>query len=235
VRHRTPFDQNETVRLATISMQATRAPCQDDASRLVSPYARPVPPDASRRSERSRRAILTAATDLVHEVGYRKLTIEAIAARAGVGKQTIYRWWPSKGAVVLDGFLAAVNENPDDLSLPDTGDVATDLRAVVRAIVAELADPTLSGTTRALMIEMQDDAEFSGMVLDRLLGPQLRAIADRLRAAQDAGQLRADLDLTVAVELLVGPLYHRWLLRTAPLTEAYADTVTDLALRAMSR
>jgi AcrR family transcriptional regulator len=193
-----------------------------------------VPPDPTRRSERSRRAILTAATDLVREIGYRKLTIEAIAARAGVGKQTIYRWWPSKGAVVLDGFLAAVNENPDDLSLPDTGDVAADIRMVVRAIVAELADPALSGTTRALMSEMQDDLEFADMVRERLLGPQLAAIADRLRAAQHAGQLRADLDLSVAVELLVGPLYHRWLLRTAPLTEAYADAVTDLALRALA-
>jgi AcrR family transcriptional regulator len=193
-----------------------------------------VPPDASRRSERSRRAILTAAADLVHEVGYRRLTIEAIAARAGVGKQTIYRWWPSKGAVVLDGFLAAVNEDPDDLSLPDTGDISADLRGVVRAIVDELADPKLSGTTRALMTEMQEDAEFADMVRERLLGPQLQAIADRLRAAQQAGQLRADLDLPVAVELLVGPLYHRWLLRTAPLTEAYADTVTELALRALS-
>jgi AcrR family transcriptional regulator len=193
-----------------------------------------MPPDASRRSERSHRAILTAATDLVHEVGYRRLTIEAIAARAGVGKQTIYRWWPSKGAVVLDGFLAAVNEDPDDLSLPDTGDIAADLRGVVRAIVDELADPKLSGTTRALMTEMQEDPEFADMVRDRLLGPQLRAIADRLRAAQQAGQLHADLDLPVAVELLVGPLYHRWLLRTAPLTEAYADTVTDLALRALT-
>jgi AcrR family transcriptional regulator len=193
-----------------------------------------MPPDASRRSERSRRAILAAATDLVHEVGYRRLTIEAIAARAGVGKQTIYRWWPSKGAVVLDGLLAAVNEDPDDLSLPDTGDVSADLRGVVRAIVDELADPKLSGTTRALMTEMQEDAEFADMVRERLLGPQLRAIADRLRAAQQAGQLRADLDLPVAVELLVGPLYHRWLLRTAPLTEAYADTVTDLALRALA-
>ncbi len=191
-------------------------------------------PDPTRRSERSRRAILTAATDLVREIGYRKLTIEAIAARAGVGKQTIYRWWPSKGAVVLDGFLAAVNENPDDLSLPDTGDVAADIRAVVRAIVAELADPALSGTTRALMSEMQDDLEFADMVRERLLGPQLAAIADRLRAAEHAGQLRADLDLSVAVELLVGPLYHRWLLRTAPLTEAYADAVTDLAIRALA-
>ena len=137
--------------------------------------------------------------------------------------------------MVLDGFLAAVNENPDDLSLPDTGDVAADLRGVLRAIVAELADPTLSATTRALMTEMQDDPEFAHMVRERLLAPQLDAIADRLRAAQQAGQLRADLDLPVAVELLVGPLYHRWLLRTAPLTEDYADTVTELALRALTR
>lgn len=193
------------------------------------------PADPSRRSERARTAIHRAALDLTAEVGFAKVTVEAIAARAGVGKQTIYRWWPSKGAVVLDGFLATVNENPDDLSLPDTGDVAADIRVVVRAIVAELADPTLSGTTRAFMTEMQDDPEFADMVRERVLGPQLQAIADRLRTAQQAGQLRADLDLPVAVELLVGPLYHRWLLRTAPLTEDYADTVTDLALRALAR
>jgi AcrR family transcriptional regulator len=188
--------------------------------------------DPTRRSERSRQAILTAAHELVREVGYRKLTIEAIAARAGVGKQTIYRWWPSKGAVVLDGMLAAVND-PDDLSLPDTGDIDADIRGVVRAIVEELADPTLSGTSRALTIEMQDDPDLADTMLQRLLAPQLAAVADRLRSAQEAGQLRPDLDLRVAVEMIVGPLYHRWLLRTAPLTEAYADTVTDLALRAL--
>jgi AcrR family transcriptional regulator len=190
-------------------------------------------PDPTRRSERSRRAILTAAAELVHQIGYRKLTIEAIAARAAVGKQTIYRWWPSKGAVVLDGLLAELND-PDDLSLPDTGDVETDIRLVQRAIVAELADSRLSGTTRALMIETQEDLELAELMLERLLRPQLAAIADRLRSAQDAGQLRPDLDLSVAVEMLVGPLYHRWLLRTGPLTEQYADTVTDLALRALA-
>jgi AcrR family transcriptional regulator len=191
-------------------------------------------PDPSRRSERSRQAILTAAVELVHEVGYRRLTIEAIAARAGVGKQTIYRWWPSKGSVVLEGLLAAVTEDPDDLSLPDTGDIGADLRGVVRAIVAEQADPQLSGTTRALIVEMQEDEQLADDVLERLLRPQLAAIADRLRAAQDAGQLRADVDPAVAVEMIVGPLYHRWLLRTAPLTQAWADTVTDLALRALA-
>jgi AcrR family transcriptional regulator len=191
-------------------------------------------PDPARRSERSRRAILGAAVELVHEVGYQRLTVEAIAARAGVGKQTIYRWWPSKGAVVLDGLLAAVGEDPDEVSLPDTGDIAADLRGVVRAIVAEQADPKLSGTTRALMVEIQEDAELAEQVVDRMLAPHLAALADRLRAAQAAGQLRADVDATVAVELIVGPLFHRWLLRTAPLTEAWADTVTDLALRALA-
>jgi len=190
-------------------------------------------PDPTRRSERSRRAILTAAAELVHETGYRKLTIEAIAARAGVGKQTIYRWWPSKGAVVLDGLLAEVSD-PDDLSLPDTGDVEADLRLVQRAIVAELADLKLSDTFRTLIIEMQEDPQLAEDMLERLLRPQLAAIADRLSSAQDAGQLRADLALPVAVEMLVGPLYHRWLLRTGPLTDEYADTVTDLALRALA-
>jgi hypothetical protein len=129
-------------------------------------------------------------------------------------------------------MLAAVSD-PDDLALPDTGDVDADIRGVVRAIVEELADPTLSGTSRALTIEMQDDPDLADTMLERLLGPQLAAVADRLRIAQQAGQLRPDLDLQVAVEMIVGPLYHRWLLRTAPLTEAYADTVTDLALRAL--
>jgi AcrR family transcriptional regulator len=193
----------------------------------------PPTPDPSRRSERSQRAILTAATDLVHEAGYRKLTIEAIAARAGVGKQTIYRWWPSKGAVVLDAFLAAA-EGPDGLALPDTGDVRTDMRGVLRAIVAELADPQLSATSRALTIDMQGDPDLAEGMLDRLLGPQFTAIADRLHSAQAAGQVHPDVDLSVAIEMFIGPPYHRWLLQTGPLTEAYADTVTDLALRALA-
>jgi len=140
------------------------------------------------------------------------MTIEAIAARAGVvGKQTIYRWWPSKGAVVPDGLLAAANDDPDDLSLPDTGDIDADMRGVVHAV-----DPDLAG----------------GM-LDRLLGPHLAAIADRLRSARAAGQLRADLDMPVAVEMFVGPPCHRWPLRTGALTDTRTDTVTELALRAL--
>ena len=80
------------------------------------------PPNPARRNERSRQAILTATADLLGEVGYTKLTVEAIAARAGVGKQTIYRWWTDKGALVLDAYLDAALDSVRSASVPTPGD-----------------------------------------------------------------------------------------------------------------
>jgi len=91
----------------------------------------------------------------------------------------------------------------------------------------------IQAASRALTIDMQEDPDFADGMLQRLLGPHLSSIADRLVAAQAAGQVRTDLDMAIAVEWFVGSPYHRWLLRTAPLTEQYADSATDLALRAM--
>ena len=186
-------------------------------------------PDPVRRNERSRIAILTAARDLLTEVGYAALTIEAIAARAGVGKQTIYRWWPGRGAVILDALTVSAAE-PE---LPDTGDLTADMRLVMRATVAEFADPQLSATTRALTIETLSNEVLAAQVRDRLLGPQMAAIRDRIAAAQRAGQVRTGIDLDLAAELFMGPLYHRWMLGTGPLTDAYADDLVGLAMAAL--
>ncbi|MFJ8432574.1 TetR/AcrR family transcriptional regulator [Kitasatospora sp. NPDC094019] len=190
-------------------------------------------PDPSRRNEQSRAAILTAAAELVAELGFGKLTIEKIAARAGVGKQTIYRWWPSKGAVVFDAFLAA-NENPSGgLALPDTGDLGEDLRTVLRLTALELADPAFDRTGRALTAEVLTDAALLRDYRERLLDPLLDVTRERLRTARDAGQLRADADLDLAVELLYGPLYYRWLHGLGPLDPDYADRVVAAALGAL--
>jgi AcrR family transcriptional regulator len=124
--------------------------------------------DPARRNERSRRAILTAALDLLAETGYTDLTIEAIAARAGVGKQTIYRWWRGKGPVILD---ALVETAARDVVLPDTGDLRADLRTIARATITEFADPRLSATTRALTIETLADDELAEQVRDRYCDP----------------------------------------------------------------
>ncbi|GGZ43048.1 MULTISPECIES: TetR/AcrR family transcriptional regulator [Streptomyces] len=214
-------------------------------------------PDSSRRSDRSRRAILDAALALVTEVGYRRTTIEGIAARAGVGKQTIYRWWPSKAAVLMDAFLdlagrsaegvAAGSESAEGVAaesesavepgegeqapgIPDTGDLVADLKLVLRATVDELNDPVLEAPTRALTAEGIVDAKLGAAFVHKLLDPQLALYVTRLRAAQEAGDVRADVDPRIALELLIGPLMHRWLLRTLPLTHAYADEIVEYAV-----
>ncbi|MFI7207308.1 TetR/AcrR family transcriptional regulator [Micromonospora aurantiaca (nom. illeg.)] len=188
-------------------------------------------PQPTRRNKQSRRAILAAALELLAETGYPALTVEAIAARAGVGKQTIYRWWRGKGAVILD---ALADDMPEVIALPDTGDLRADLREVLRATVAEFADPRLSATTRAVTIETLTDEELADQARDRLLRPQLNAVRVRLEAAREAGQVRPDAPLDQVVELLFGPLYHRWLLRNGPLTDDYADGIVDLVVTAVT-
>lgn len=190
-------------------------------------------PDATRRSSRSREAILTAAMDLLAEVGYAKLTIEAIAARAGAGKQTIYRWWPTKSAVVLDAFRHNNEIQDEELPFPDTGDIEADLKTVLRAIVDESNNPRYDGPARVLIAEAQYDPEFGAEARDAFLVPATDATRDRLRRAQLAGQIRADADIDLVVELLFGPVHHRWLHLTAPITHEYADAIVDYVLRAV--
>ncbi|MBF6323425.1 TetR/AcrR family transcriptional regulator [Nocardia cyriacigeorgica] len=194
----------------------------------------PVSEQNSRRSERSRQAILAATRELIDEVGYAKTSIEAIAARAGVGKQTIYRWWPSKGAVIFDSFLALSEGTDNDMALPDTGDLRADLRQVMRATVAEFADPAFEKPIRALNTEIINDPSLAELYRDKLARPVDEMKKARLRSAQDAGQLAADADLDLVLEALYAPLFQRWLLRTGPLTPEYADALVELTLRAFA-
>ncbi|MFF9085137.1 TetR/AcrR family transcriptional regulator [Streptomyces sp. NPDC014991] len=196
-------------------------------------------PDAARRSEKSRRAIHAAALALVGEVGYPRTTVEAIAARAGVGKQTIYRWWPSKADVLLEAFLdltgqAAHEAGQQSYAIPDTGDLAADLRAVLRATVDELLDPRFEAPSRALAAEGLVNEELGRRFVTKLLEPQLQLYADRLRSARDAGAVRPDIDPRIALELFVSPLAQRWLQRTGPLSYAYTDTLVEYALHGIA-
>ena len=187
-------------------------------------------PNAARRSPRSRQAILTAALDLVEEVGFSRTSVEGIAARAGVGKQTIYRWWPSKGAVLLDALLALSEGEEGVEPLPDTGDLAADLKLVLRATVEELSNPRYDAPMRALATEGLHDTALHAQWSERIDAPLTRIREERLRSAQQAGELPGDLDLALAIDLIWGPLFHRWLQSRGPLTPAYADAVVDAAL-----
>lgn len=187
-------------------------------------------PDASRRSGRAHRAILSATRELVADVGYSRLTIEAIAAAAGVGKQTIYRWWPSKAAVLFDAILEANSDEEGSVELPDTGDLESDLRFVLRGTVAVLTEPANDRLQRAMIAEIQTDTGVGEELVRRLLRPQLDACAARIAIAVRAGQVDESVDNGLVAELLFGPIFYRWLLRTGELDDAFADGVLATAL-----
>jgi AcrR family transcriptional regulator len=193
----------------------------------------PVPgrrrPDPTRRSERARRAILQSAWELSRGLGHAKLTIEAVAAHAGVGKQTIYRWWPSKGALLLD---ALQQEAPSEPPVPDTGDLVADVCAHVSAMVRLLADEDYGRQIAGLISEAQRDPDFQPM-LARHWSCRHAAIRKRFQRAQQEGHLRADVDLDAAVDMAYGPVFHRMLVGVAPLDATYAAAHADLLIRGL--
>jgi AcrR family transcriptional regulator len=196
-------------------------------------------PDATRRSEKSRRAIYDAALTLVGEVGYPRTTVEGIAARAGVGKQTIYRWWSSKADVLLEAFLdlgeqVAGTAGQEPYAIPDTGDLAADLKAVLRATVDELLDPRFEVPSRALAAEGLVNEQVGREFVSKLLEPQLQLYVARLRSAQGTGDVRGDVDPRIALELFVSPLAQRWLQRTGPISYDYTDTLVEYALHGIA-
>lgn len=187
-------------------------------------------PRASRRSESSRRAILTAALDLLHEQGFQGVTIEGIAGRAGVGKQTIYRWWPSKGAVVFEALLDALRV---DLSFEDTGDLRADLTTQV-ATLARIFTSRDGHHLAALIGGAQADRDLARAMLDNWLLPRRDVARDFLRRGRERGQLRDDVDIEVAIDVIWAGLYYRLLLPYAPLDEEYAAEIVDAVLRGLA-
>ncbi|MFJ6793760.1 TetR/AcrR family transcriptional regulator [Streptomyces sp. NPDC091268] len=180
------------------------------------------------RSEHSRQAIIDAAFGLCAERGFAAITIEGIAARAGVGKTTIYRWWPSKAAILIEGV-----ENARDAAaaFPDTGDIHADLAAQTSSVM-QLFQTEFGTIWRGLIAAAQSD-EAAADGVTRILRVSIDACVARLAKARDAGQIRADLDLELAVEIIYGPIYHTWLLRTRPVPEAYMETVLAALLPAL--
>lgn len=166
--------------------------------------------------------IMRTTLDLALEVGYAKLTIEGVASRAGVGKHTVYRRWPSKGLLFLDSLLSL---NEPALDYPDTGDFAADLRQQTYAAVDLLGTPPWNTLYRALVAEAQHDPAVAAGLNDRFIRPQAEKTVARLRIARDRGQVAPDIDLDLAMALLSGPLYFTFLVSGQPVTHEYVDRV----------
>jgi AcrR family transcriptional regulator len=187
-------------------------------------------PDPTRRNEASRRAILAAAIDLIGERGYDHVSVEAIARRAGVGKQTIYRWWPSKGAVALEALndsLATV------VDFPDSGDIVEDLRTQMKGVVQLLGSTEVGRVYQGLLAAAQSDSSLSRAHLEQIIEPANVACHARIARAQDRGEIRADADRQLMIDLLYGAIYYRLLLHTRPLESEQIDAALDIAFRGL--
>jgi AcrR family transcriptional regulator len=188
----------------------------------VATGARKGRPDERRRRERPRRAILRSASKLFHRYGLRQLTIEAIAEDAGVGKATIYRWWPSKAALVLDAIHEQVGP---EIASPDTGSAREDLRLQIASLIEILTSTRTGKAYVALVAESQHDPALAEAIRDRLIARRRAATREVFERGTARGELRADLDIDIAIDALYGALYYRLLVSHEPLEPDYADAL----------
>lgn len=184
-----------------------------------------VTPAGRKRSEDSRQAILTAAAELMGEVGYAGLSIEGIAARSGTGKQTIYRWWPSKADVLLEALAGKADLH---IPIPDEGSYEGDLRAFLAASFALGSRPQVIELLRALMAEAQINPAFG----ERFRAQFLQRRRDALGVLVDRASARGDLPPvprpgTVA-DLVFGLIWYRVLATREPVDESLVDELVSV-------
>jgi AcrR family transcriptional regulator len=164
-------------------------------------------------------AILKAALRLVTKRGFRAVSVNEIAAAAGVGKMTIYRRWPNKAALVMDSLLVLIGS---ETAFPEAGSALESLRSQLDLQVAFFRSSR--GTLiRSLVAEAQSDPELASAFRDRWLNPRREGVRQIIHAAMLEGSLRRDLDIDAAIDLLYGSLYYRLLLASGPLDERFVD------------
>ncbi|MEU1514581.1 TetR/AcrR family transcriptional regulator [Streptomyces sp. NPDC005811] len=194
--------------------------------------ARPARPARRGRGRRPadevRADVLDAAGALLLEGGMGAFTIEGVAERAGASKTTIYKWWPSKGALALDGYFHAVESA---LAFPDTGDLEADLTAQLRSFVRVLTGTPAGRVIAELIGQAQTDPDLAAALAQRYSLPRRELAVRRMGRAREQGELRADVDPEVLVDQLWGACYHRLLLPGPPLTEEFATSLVGHLLR----
>ena len=196
----------------------------DMVSTPSSPTPRPAP--GRPRSLRAKRAVLDAARALVEKGGYPAATIEAIAARAGVAKTTIYRWWPNRSALVVDLLIEIIESAAPK---PEGGDPIRALRDEM-ASVAKAMDSLPGRLAISLLGEAENDPYVHSAMLRGIFNPRRQARVKIVRRAQAAGVLRRDLPPVVAVDLLYGPLFYRSFIRHEAVSGTFARQVFEYVL-----
>src|SRR5271170_7487289 len=178
------------------------------------------------RSEQAHLAILRSTLKLLGKNGFSNLTIEAVAAHAGVGKATVYRWWPNKAALIADAFASSTTRK---LHFPDTGSVRTDMSQQMRQLV-KIFCSRRGRIVSAILGGGQSDRDLITAFRERFLWPRRQEAYATLRRGILRGELRRDQDLDLLLDSLYGPIYMRFLIRHDSLTPDFVDSLCDLVL-----
>jgi AcrR family transcriptional regulator len=184
-------------------------------------------PDAPRRrgrprNEGLRRTILRAAAELLEERGIDGVTIEAIAERAGVGKQTIYRRWSSRAAVLVEAFLS---QDEVTAPLPDGGSLRRDLSLFAGSVSATASGDSLRRSVAGLVSASHVDPEVARLFRERFVAPARASVRELLERGIDRGEVHPDVDVEVVIDELLGAIWYRALLSGGRLSPAYADSL----------
>lgn len=178
------------------------------------------------RSEVSHEAILSAVLDLLKKEGYQGITIEGVARHAGVGKQTIYRWWRCRAEIVLEAYA---NHAASKVPVPDRGSVQADLEEFLTTAFRRLNRVTGS-ITRGLMADAVLDADFGTILRDVFLVRRRQALGEILRKGVARAELRDDVDIEVVIDMISGPMWYRLMAQHDKLDGAFARKLVRLVL-----
>ncbi len=183
------------------------------------------------RSEKARKAVIRSTLALLKRTGFHELSVEAVAAHAGVGKATVYRWWANKGELVIDAFVSAVEK---ELRFPSAGPVLQSIHAQMRRWAVIFRSP-LGQIVATVIGAGQSEPEILEAFRSHWVEPRRIEARRLLGQAIKNGEIRAELDPDTLLDLLYGPLYIRLLLKHAPLNEQFVDTVFEAVSPILSR
>jgi len=178
------------------------------------------------RSEQAHSAILRSTLKLLGQNGFSELTIESVATHAGVGKATVYRWWPNKAALIADAFVSSTTRK---LHFPDTGSVRTDMSQQMRQVI-KIFCSRRGRIVSAILGGGQSDRDLIAAFRERFLWPRRREAYATVRRGILRGELRKDLDLDLLLDSLYGPIYMRFLIRHDKLTPDFVDGLCEIVL-----
>jgi len=188
-------------------------------------------PPGRPRSEAARRAILSSTLRLLRHSGFHEVSIEAIAADANVGKATVYRWWPNKGALVVDAFSSSVRR---ELLFPDTGSVYSDMSLQMGHLV-KIFRSRRGQIVAALIGGGQTDPELIEAFRERFVRPRRLEAYATLRRGIARGELPKNADLDLILDSLYGATYMRFLIWKDGLSETFIQEVCGMVLRGAGR